>query len=158
MPAEQVGCDKDGYDPSVMFKNKAALAQHVREVHDGRWPATCTYPRCPNADKTFPSTASVKHFLNKHGLATPEDRKPYWPTVQVWVKQRCVVGGCGHDQLWSFPKAMEQHLTGPAHNKDKAEAAQRIQDTAQKTDLKHNINAIGVKESRRKNAKVQKTG
>ncbi|KAK3628297.1 hypothetical protein LTR56_018689 [Elasticomyces elasticus] len=141
MPAEPVGCDKDDCDPSVMFKNKAALAQH-----------------CPNADKTLSSTAFAKHLLNKYGLATPEDRKPYWPTVQVWVMQRCVVGSCGHDQLWLFLKAIEQLLTRPAHNMDKAEAAQRIQDTAQKTDLKHNINAIGVKESRRKNAKVQKTG
>lgn len=88
-----------GCDPTKIYYNRVALAQHNIKVHSSRWPTGCLYPSCVSEKLYHTQPTLVNHLKKDHGVDDAQQRVQYLParlTKMEWTTRTCIFDGCSN--------------------------------------------------------------
>lgn len=116
-----------GCDPETLYNNYTVYRNHLKKMHDPKYPASCIFPGCTSTS-TFSTVYSLKyHLQDTHKLTDFYEIDSYVPPPDATRKyvesQQCWMEGCG-ETIKSF-NLMVRHLKTKKHGmtNDEARAA-----------------------------------
>ncbi|KAF2172029.1 hypothetical protein M409DRAFT_50624 [Zasmidium cellare ATCC 36951] len=124
-----------GCEPEKTYASRSSYTAHKSNSYSGRWPTHCSFPGCTET-KTFNGPATLgDHLSRKHGLASADERKPYYPAAASgkpsgrFAAQSCIVTGCESEQTFKAVKSLQAHLVS-AHSMEETAATTLIHQNA----------------------------